>query len=88
MLEAREQLLGAEHPDTLTTKSNLAGTLRSLGELPAARALQDDAIRARGQVAAFVVFAAAALVFGMFAGSIPAAPASFVAVDLGTLGGW
>jgi hypothetical protein len=31
-LERRRRVLGADHPDTLTSASNLAGDLRALGE--------------------------------------------------------
>jgi probable HAF family extracellular repeat protein len=44
-------------------------------------------LRARGRIVAIVAFAAAALVFGSFAGSSGAVSAPFVAIDLGTLGG-
>ena len=38
VLEARGRLLGKEHPDTLTTMLNLAGTLKAQGNLAGARA--------------------------------------------------
>ncbi len=38
MLETNTRLLGAEHPDTLTSRNNLATTLRALGRLKQAEA--------------------------------------------------
>ena len=51
------------------------------------RTEEGSSARACGRVAAFVAFAAAALVFGMFAGGSGAAASPFAPVDLGTLGG-
>ena len=44
--------LGGDHPDTLTSASNLAADLRRLGDLDAATALEDDVAQRRrsGQV--------------------------------------
>ena len=33
MLETRTRVLGAEHPDTLISRNNLASVLRELGRL-------------------------------------------------------
>ena len=43
---AQTSLLGAEHPDTLTVRANLAGTMRELGELDRARAILDEVVEA------------------------------------------
>ncbi len=40
-------LLGPEHPSTLTSMNNLAGTLKSQGDLEGARELEDQALEAR-----------------------------------------
>jgi hypothetical protein len=45
--DARRRLLGAEHPDTLTSMNNLAETLHALGELAGARELQEQALDGR-----------------------------------------
>ncbi len=42
--------LGADHPDTLTTATNLAGDLRSLGEYQQAQALDEDTLTRSRQV--------------------------------------
>jgi hypothetical protein len=42
--------LGEEHPDTLRSMSNLAGTLRKLGDLNGAAKLQDTVLTARRRV--------------------------------------
>ncbi len=47
---ARRRVLGEDHPDTLTSASNLAGDLRALGQHEAARQLDED-IRARRRAA-------------------------------------
>jgi Tetratricopeptide repeat/TIR domain len=46
VLAAFERLLGEEHPDTLTSKNDLAATLRAKGELAAARRLQEEVLAA------------------------------------------
>ena len=38
VLEIRTRVLGAEHPDTLTSRNNLAAVLRDLGRLEEAEA--------------------------------------------------
>jgi hypothetical protein len=38
-MERRSSVLGEDHPDTLSSTSNLASDLRKLGEIEAARAL-------------------------------------------------
>ena len=47
VLEASTRLLGAEHPDTLTAKANLAASLRALGEYEEARKLVSEVLEAR-----------------------------------------
>jgi tetratricopeptide (TPR) repeat protein len=49
-LEANERVLGAEHPDTLTSVNNLALCLRTLGDAPAALPLFRRALEARERV--------------------------------------
>ncbi len=44
VLAINRQELGDEHPDTLTSMGNLASTLRSQGDLPGARALQEQVL--------------------------------------------
>jgi hypothetical protein len=39
------QVLGEEHPDTLTSMNNLAATLHAQGDLPGARALQEIVLK-------------------------------------------
>jgi tetratricopeptide (TPR) repeat protein len=39
-----EHVLGAEHPDTLTSIGNLAATLQAMGDLPRARAMQEQVL--------------------------------------------
>ena len=46
VLEAKERLLGGEHPSTLTAKGNLAATMQALGELDGARGLQEEVLEA------------------------------------------
>jgi Flp pilus assembly protein TadD len=46
VLEARKRLQGDEHPDTLTSMNNLAGTLKAQGDLPGARRLQEAVLKA------------------------------------------
>jgi tetratricopeptide (TPR) repeat protein len=46
-LEAMTRLLGEEHPDTLGSLQNLAGTLDAQGDLPGARRLFERALEAR-----------------------------------------
>ncbi len=50
VLAAFERLLGAEHPDTLISKDNLASTLYAQGDLTAARRLQEEVLAARERV--------------------------------------
>ena len=50
VLNVRHRLLGEDHPDTLTSKDNLAVTLYTLGDLPAARALHEQVLDARRRV--------------------------------------
>ena len=45
--ELRRTLLGAEHPDTLTSMNNLAETLRAQGELEGARKIQEQVLEIR-----------------------------------------
>ncbi|WP_448208769.1 tetratricopeptide repeat protein [Azospirillum sp. sgz302134] len=45
--DARRRLLGAEHPDTLTSMNNLATALRSQGDLVGARELQEQVLAGR-----------------------------------------
>jgi tetratricopeptide (TPR) repeat protein len=42
VLDARRRILGADHPDTLVSMSNLAATLFAQGDLAGARALQEQ----------------------------------------------
>jgi tetratricopeptide (TPR) repeat protein len=49
-LEARERILGKEHPDTLLSVNNLAGCLETLGDAPAALPLYQRAREARERV--------------------------------------
>ncbi|MFC7388454.1 tetratricopeptide repeat protein [Sphaerisporangium rhizosphaerae] len=49
-LEGRRRVLGADHPDTLTSMSDLAITLREMGELQQARALEQQALEVRRRV--------------------------------------
>ena len=44
---AREATLGAEHPDTLNTKHNLALTMAQQGELQGAHELLEPVVSAR-----------------------------------------
>ena len=43
-------VLGADHPDTLTSAHNLAADLRELGECQQARALDEDTLARRSRV--------------------------------------
>jgi Tetratricopeptide repeat len=47
VLEARQRLLGEEHPDTMTARANLAGTLYAQGDLGGARKLQENTLEIR-----------------------------------------
>jgi hypothetical protein len=49
-LAVRRRVLGEDHPDTLTSMNNLAETLRSQGDLGAARRLQEQALAVRRRV--------------------------------------
>jgi hypothetical protein len=42
VLAVSSRVLGEEHPDTLTSMNDLAETLRAQGDLPGARALQEQ----------------------------------------------
>jgi Tetratricopeptide repeat len=46
VLEASQRILGAEHPDTLGARSNLAVTLYTQGDLAAAREHQQAVLEA------------------------------------------
>jgi hypothetical protein len=46
----RRRVLGEDHPDTLTSMNNLAETLRSQGDLGAARGLQEQVLTMRRRV--------------------------------------
>ncbi|KAF8518819.1 hypothetical protein BU17DRAFT_90595 [Hysterangium stoloniferum] len=50
VLEARDQILGTEHPDTLTARANLAGTYHQLGRWTDAEQLQVQVLEAREQI--------------------------------------
>ena len=43
-LAIRTKVLGKEHPDTLSSMNNLAGTLKAQGDLAGARTLQDHSL--------------------------------------------
>ena len=47
---AHRRILGDDHPDTLTAKANLAGSLRALGDAAAARTLQQDVLDASRRI--------------------------------------
>ena len=49
-LARRRQVLGEDHPYTLTTAHNLARDLRTLGEHKAARLLDEDTLARRRRV--------------------------------------
>jgi len=49
-LNRLQRVLGADHPDTLTSASRLAADLRALGEYQQARALDEDALSRRRRV--------------------------------------
>ncbi|MBK7003197.1 MAG: tetratricopeptide repeat protein [Rhodoferax sp.] len=42
LLAQQQKVLGSEHPATLTSMNNLASTLQAMGELPAARTMQEQ----------------------------------------------
>jgi hypothetical protein len=48
--DTRSAVLGAEHPDTLISMNNLAGTLRGQGDLSGARALEEPVLAVRRRV--------------------------------------
>jgi hypothetical protein len=50
VIEARRRVVGAEHPDTLTSQNNLAGVLRDLGRLEESEAEYRVVVDARGRV--------------------------------------
>ena len=50
MLQIRQQVLGAEHPDTLTSKDNLARVLRDLGRYADAETEHRTALEIRTHV--------------------------------------
>jgi len=50
VLAAHRRILGEEHPHTLMSMDNLAGTLRAQGDLPGARALQEKVLEARRRI--------------------------------------
>ncbi|KAF8530242.1 hypothetical protein BU17DRAFT_78873 [Hysterangium stoloniferum] len=50
VLKVREQLLGTEHPDTLTARANLAGTYHHLGRWTDAEQLEVQVLKAREQL--------------------------------------
>ncbi|MCH9648189.1 MAG: tetratricopeptide repeat protein, partial [Deltaproteobacteria bacterium] len=47
VLRSSEGSLGEEHPDTLTARLNLAGTLKAQGDLEGARELEERVLRSR-----------------------------------------
>ncbi len=49
-LDTRRQVLGEDHPATLTSKNNLAGVLWDQGDLDGARALYDEVVEAHKEV--------------------------------------
>jgi tetratricopeptide (TPR) repeat protein len=50
VLETRRRVLGDEHPGTLLSMDNLAGTLRAQGELVGAREIQAEVLETRRRV--------------------------------------
>ncbi|KAL4926591.1 putative kinesin light chain [Aspergillus undulatus] len=50
VMETRKQVLGPEHPSTLTSMGNLAFTWESLGNIPAALALMGRCVELRNKV--------------------------------------
>ena len=50
VLAVRRRVFGEEHPDTLTSMSNLAGTLRAQGDHAGARALQEQVLTVQRRV--------------------------------------
>ena len=50
VLEMRDRMLGRDHPDTLTSLSNLAATLYGAGDLDAAQHHQEQVLEARVQL--------------------------------------
>jgi hypothetical protein len=49
-LDTRKRVQGEEHPDTLTSMNNLAGTLGKQGDLPGAKRLQEAVLETRKRV--------------------------------------
>merc|ERR1711920_401982 len=50
VLSLRADYLGADHPDTLRTKANLAGTMEILGRLEVAEAMLKEVLTAQERV--------------------------------------
>jgi tetratricopeptide repeat protein len=50
VLDLSRRVLGAEHPDTLTSMNNLASTLQAQGDLAGARGLHEQALDIRRRV--------------------------------------
>ena len=50
MLAVQRRILGEDHPDTLISMNNLALTLRSQGDLGAARELHEQVLAGRRRV--------------------------------------
>jgi hypothetical protein len=50
VLAKRRRILGAEHPETLTSMNSLAASLWAAGDLEGARALYEDVIAGRSKV--------------------------------------
>src|SRR5947207_1935573 len=50
VLEAHQRILGDEHPDTLTSMNNLAGTYGALGRTKDAAALQEKVLEAQERI--------------------------------------
>jgi hypothetical protein len=50
VLRVRRRVLGEEHPDTLSSMNNLAGTLHAQGDLPGARMVLDQVLNVRRRV--------------------------------------
>jgi hypothetical protein len=44
VLARSREILGEDHPDTLTAAANLAATLRAMGDYPAARGLFENVL--------------------------------------------
>jgi Tetratricopeptide repeat len=47
VLEGRVRILGEEHPDTLTTKHNLASTYQAQGKIAEAAKLEEEVLEKR-----------------------------------------